>query len=388
MKQQEAIGLLAGIAGNTSGAENTTRLFLCGDVMIGRGIDQILPYPSNPNIYESYMRSARGYVQLAEGLCGPITKPVEFNYIWGDALPVLRHFRPDVSLINLETSVTTNGHFWRGKGIHYRMQPNNIPCLTAAGINACTLANNHILDWDYAGLQETLATLDKAGIPVTGAGKNQQQASKPAIIALKETGRVITFGLCVKSSGVPGVWAATPQKAGVYLVDEWDHRWVDQFAARVRAVKQPGDIVVCSIHWGGNWGYSIPEQRRELAHSLIEQAQVDIVHGHSSHHALGVEQYHGRLILYGCGDFINDYEGISGHEQFRGDLPLLYLIRFDAKQGRLLELTMVPMHIQRLRLNNIKDKDARWLQQTLDRESRKLGGSVELTEFNRLQFKQ
>ena len=42
------------------------RLFLCGDVMTGRGIDQALPHPSNPILYEPYIRDARDYVDLAE----------------------------------------------------------------------------------------------------------------------------------------------------------------------------------------------------------------------------------------------------------------------------------------------------------------------------------
>ena len=68
---------------------NMISLFLCGDVMTGRGIDQVMDYPSDPVIYEPYMRNAYGYVQLAEQANGPIPKPVDYSYIWGDALDVL-----------------------------------------------------------------------------------------------------------------------------------------------------------------------------------------------------------------------------------------------------------------------------------------------------------
>jgi len=372
--------------GPASHTDKTIRLFLCGDVMTGRGIDQILPHPSQPRIYESFMHSAEDYVLLAEGVYGPISQPVSFDYIWGDALPQLQLFNPDVSFINLETSVTTSDDYWQGKGINYRMHPKNTPCLQALGINACSLANNHVLDWGYAGLTDTLNALTKAGIQTTGAGHDRQQAAQPAILSLPQKGRVITFGLCTQSSGVPRDWAATPQKAGVYLVDEWNLGWLGEFSNRVQALKQPEDIVICSIHWGGNWGYKIPDNRRALAHRLIDEARVDIVHGHSSHHALGIERYRGRLILYGCGDFINDYEGIAGYEQFRGDLPLLYQIRFDPAQHRLLDLTMLPMHIKRMRLNSIRPKDLHWLHATLDRESRYLGSRVKLTKDNRIRL--
>ena len=64
------------------------RLFLCGDVMTGRGIDQVLPHPSDPAIHEPYVKNAKDYVQLAESANGPIPKPVSFSYKWGDALEI------------------------------------------------------------------------------------------------------------------------------------------------------------------------------------------------------------------------------------------------------------------------------------------------------------
>ena len=78
--------------------------FLCGDVMTGRGIDQVLPHPCEPGIYEAYLRSAADYVQLAEEANGPIAKPVAYPYIWGDALQVLAEQQPDLRIVNLETS--------------------------------------------------------------------------------------------------------------------------------------------------------------------------------------------------------------------------------------------------------------------------------------------
>src|ERR687895_1738261 len=61
-------------------------LFLCGDVMTGRGIDQALPYHNNPRLYEPYVTTAQRYVELAEQMNGPIPAPVDFSYVWGDAL--------------------------------------------------------------------------------------------------------------------------------------------------------------------------------------------------------------------------------------------------------------------------------------------------------------
>src|SRR5512133_1189507 len=131
-------------------------LFLCGDVMTGRGIDQILPHSAPPQLFEPYVRDARKYVELAERQSGPIPRPVDFAYVWGDALAELQRRQPTVKLINLETSLTADGMHWPGKGIHYRMHPANVPLLTTAGIDVVALANNHVLDWGYAGLAQTL----------------------------------------------------------------------------------------------------------------------------------------------------------------------------------------------------------------------------------------
>ena len=61
-------------------------LCLLGDVMTGRGIDQILPFPSPPDIYEPYVTDAGEYVDLAERAHGPIPREAGFDYVWGDAV--------------------------------------------------------------------------------------------------------------------------------------------------------------------------------------------------------------------------------------------------------------------------------------------------------------
>ena len=96
---------------NLSKVSNPITIFMCGDVMTGRGIDQVLPHPSDPLIHEPYMKSARGYVEIAEKANGQIQKPVSFSYIWGDAIKELERVAPDVRIINLETSVTKSNDY-------------------------------------------------------------------------------------------------------------------------------------------------------------------------------------------------------------------------------------------------------------------------------------
>jgi poly-gamma-glutamate synthesis protein (capsule biosynthesis protein) len=353
-------------------------LFICGDVMTGRGIDQILPHPSAPHIYEPYLRDARRYVELAERVNGPIPIPADFAYVWGDALVVLERMAPDLRLINLETSITTSNDYWQGKGINYRMHPANIPTLGTARIDVCALANNHVLDWGYAGLAETLRTLHEADISSAGAGRDLAEAAEPAVMEVSGKGRVLVFSFGAESSGIPACWAAGADRPGVNLLPDLSAETLRPLQGRIRAMKRSGDLVVASLHWGGNWGYEIPRQQQEFAHRLVDWADVDIVHGHSSHHVKGIEVYRGKPIIYGCGDFINDYEGIGGNEQYRGELSLMYFVRMEPVTGTLSALTMVPTRMKQFRIQRASQAETEWLRATLEWEGKKFGTRVEL----------
>ena len=298
----------------------TIKIFVCGDVMTGRGIDQVLPCPSNPVLHEPYIRDAREYVKLAELKNGPIPKPADFSYVWGDALSQLERMAPDLRIINLETSVTKSDEYWRGKEIHYRMNPENVPCITAAKVDYCALANNHVLDWGYPGLTETLYTLEKVRVKTSGAGENAKEAESPAVLEVEGKGRAIVFSVGSETSGIPPRWAASENKPGINLIEDLSNEAFGKLRRKVEEIKVQGDIVIASIHWGANWGYDVPKEQQEFAHRLIDEAKVDLIHGHSSHHVKGIEVYRDKLILYGCGDFLNDYEGIGGYESFRTDL--------------------------------------------------------------------
>ncbi|MBC6982987.1 CapA family protein [Caulobacter sp. 17J80-11] len=335
------------------------RLFLAGDVMLGRGVDQILPHPSDPVLHERWMSSALGYLELAEQASGPIPRPVGFDYVWGDALEIWRERKPDLRLVNLETAVTRSDRA-APKGINYRMSPANAACLTAGGIDGCTLANNHVLDWGRTGLLETRDTLARLGLRIAGAGRDLDAARAPAVFDLGEGGRLLFYAFCTRSSGVPSDWAATPVQPGVNLI-ELTPQAAAEAAERTARARRPGDLVVASVHWGPNWGWEVPQAQRDFAHALIE-AGVSVVHGHSSHHAKGIEVHREGLILYGAGDFLNDYEGIAGHEAYRGDLAVMWFADLDRKTGALAGLELVPLRIRRMRLNRAKAADIRWLQ--------------------------
>ncbi|MGW5361147.1 CapA family protein [Actinopolymorpha pittospori] len=355
----------------------SVRLSLCGDVMLGRGVDQILPHPGDPALRESFVRDAATYVELAEAVNGLIARPVDFAWPWGEALHLLAEFEPSVRVVNVETSITRSDTFDPDKGIHCRVNPANLPCLNAARPDVCVLANNHVLDFGYPGLEETLRALSDAGLRSVGAGRNVHEARRPAILPLVGGGRAVILAIGMASSGIPEAWAASEQQPGVDFLAEPSRAAAAEVADRVGAVKRPGDVAVVSIHWGSNWGYEIGDDQVHFAHALIDGG-VDVVHGHSAHHPRPVEVYEGKLILYGCGDFVDDYEGIAGYEEYRDDLRLLFLVSLDADTGRLSDLRMAPLQARQMRLQHASGEDSRWLCAILDRVSSRFGSRIDL----------
>jgi poly-gamma-glutamate synthesis protein (capsule biosynthesis protein) len=349
-------------------------LFLCGDVMTGRGIDQILAHPGDPRLFEPYVTSAEEYVAIAEAASGPLARPVSDAYIWGDALAELARRQPAARIVNLETSITRAPTPWPDKGIHYRMHPANVGCLTAAGLDVCTLANNHVMDFGCEGLCDTLDALERAGIATAGAGRTLTEAQAPAVLPITPV-RVLVFALGSPSSGVPLEWAAGEERPGIDLVGDFSDAAASAVGDRLRRWKQAADIAIVSIHWGDNWGYDVPDAHRRFARALID-AGADVIHGHSSHHPRPIEIYRGRLILYGCGDLLNDYEGICGYEEYRDDLGLLYFAAVSPALPMALE--MVPMQIRGFRLRRASPDDAAWLCRRLANVSEPFGTRMTL----------
>ncbi len=355
---------------------SSTRLFLSGDVMIGRGIDQVLPDPCDPVLHEDYTQSAIDYVQLADALNGPIPRSVDPAYIWGEARDEFARMRPDARIINLETSITHSEDYAR-KGINYRISPENAECLRVAAIDCCVLGNNHILDWGRRGLLDTLSSLEHLCIRTAGAGQNFAEASSPAVLDITGKCRVLVVSLGCMTSGIPHSWAATSERPGVNLLPEISEKTVSRVAEDIARMHGPDDLVIVSVHWGPNWGYAVPDAQRSFAHALIDRAGISVVHGHSSHHPKAIEVYRDRLILYGCGDFLNDYEGIRGYEKYRDDLVCMYFADVDPT-GTLVALEIVPLQIRKFQLVYPSKDDICWMEHTLNRECRAFGTGAEM----------
>lgn len=351
----------------------TLKLVLGGDLMLGRGIDQLMPQHCDPALHEAVVRDARHYVQLAERRHGAVPTPFSPATAWGASLAWMQRFNPELRLVNLETAITLSDRPWPGKGVHFRMHPANIGSLQAARIDGCSLANNHSLDWGFNGLVDTLRHLRLAGIQSAGAGLSPHQSQRPARWQLGQGHSLLLFAWACTSSGAPATWAAQPCRPGIGLLSGINNGSVKWLCRCINRQRRPGDRVVVSLHWGANWVPVIPEQHRWLARRLIELAGVDVVFGHSSHHPLPLEIHQGRLILYGCGDLINDYEGLPAHGPWRSDLVCLYGVELERSSGALQALELRPFQLHRFQLQEPSSADRSLLERQLGLEATPAG---------------
>jgi Putative enzyme of poly-gamma-glutamate biosynthesis (capsule formation) len=148
----------------------------------------------------------------------------------------------------------------------------------------------------------------------------------------------------------------------------------------IKVQSRPEDLVILSVHWGGNWGYTVPEEQIRFAHMLIDSGAVDVVHGHSSHHVRPLEIYRGKLIMYGAGDFLNDYEGIERNEGYRDDLALIVLPDVRRPNWSLDPAPDGSSSDFRFSLRRASAADALWLREVLNRESSHFGTRVKLED--------
>jgi poly-gamma-glutamate synthesis protein (capsule biosynthesis protein) len=184
---------------------------------------------------------------------------------------------------------------------------------------------------------EMLQILDRASIAHSGAGAGLEEASRLAISEV--CGRKV--GLLAFTDNKPA-WAATASVPGVFYVpvDPGDSR-TQALLEAVHREKDGVDLLIVSAHWGGNWGYYPPRAHVELAHTLID-AGARLVFGHSSHVFRGIEFYHGGLILYSAGNFIDDY---AVDQVERNDQSFVY--EADIEDGSVRGLRLYPTLIRR-----------------------------------------
>jgi poly-gamma-glutamate capsule biosynthesis protein CapA/YwtB (metallophosphatase superfamily) len=284
-------------------------LALTGDVMLGRGVNETL-------------RSVR---------------PEE---PWGDVLPLLGS--TDLRIINLECAISEHKRPWSrtAKVFHFRADPLAVEVLRAARVDACSLANNHTLDFEEQGLLDTLEHLEEAGIRYVGAGRNLEEAARPVLL---EGG----VALVAFTDNEPPFAAHSDKPGTNYLPVSLEPEVLRRVEEAVETARGAGaKTIVFSNHWGPNMVERPKESFRRFARAVVDRG-ADVYYGHSAHVFQGVEIYRGKPILYDTGDFIDDY-AVDPH--LRNDRSFLFRVSVEDGDLRRLELFPVSLPYSRVEL--------------------------------------
>jgi poly-gamma-glutamate synthesis protein (capsule biosynthesis protein) len=302
--------------GNINKPETTMIAFI-GDVMLGRLVSEQIPH-----------------------------RPPEA--FWGNTLPILQG--ADAVIANLECAITTHRRPWSRtpKVFHFGAIPQAIDVLEAANISFVSLANNHVLDFEEAGLIDTLEYLDKADIAHAGGGPDLAAARKPAMVKAGDL-TLAVFAVTDNTSE----FAASDKRPGTAYCNVADRSGWWPGSGDITAARRDGaDIVVLSAHLGPNMVEQPLPRLRHYKQAMIE-CGVDIVHGHSAHNFQGVERFGRGIILHDTGDFLDDYAVDS---VLRNDWSFIFVI--EIFQKRLQRLRLYPVRLDFAVVNVAKDEEA------------------------------
>lgn len=304
-------------------AKNNLSLVFAGDVMLGRLVDQHQSHGTAANVF-------------------------------GDTLGILRS--GDISIVNQEFAITGGQQKIKPEKVfHFRAGPWAASALKSAGIDYVSLANNHVLDYGVAGLEDTLNILDRKKIYHAGAGKNLALAAAPVV--LQASGKKVGI---ISFTDNMAAWQAGSTRPGINYLPVANGS-LNVLKPQIQSLKeQHVDLILLSIHWGGNWDRSPPAHHQVLAKAALD-AGVDIIHGHSGHVIQGIEIYKGKPIFYSLGDLIDDY---AIREGYRNDLGMI-VKTFYGPNNQLEKIEIYPTKISGFKTRLAKDEDFAWVFTTL-----------------------
>jgi poly-gamma-glutamate capsule biosynthesis protein CapA/YwtB (metallophosphatase superfamily) len=245
----------------------------------------------------------------------------------------------DLFVLNLECCISERGTPWPDprKPFFFRSPPAATEVLNRLGVDCVTLGNNHALDFGAEALLDTLEHLAEAGIKWVGAGRDLDEARRPAVLDANGFRLAVLGG-----SDHPAAFAARPDSPGIAYGLDW-------LAAAMNGLD--ADAVLVTPHWGPNM-IAAPSPHVLRAAAALRAAGATLIAGHSAHVFHGVE----RGVLYDLGDFLDDYAVDS---KLRNDLGLLFLVTLE-RTGPV-RLEAVPLKLEYCHTRLADGADSEWI---------------------------
>jgi len=227
---------------------------------------------------------------LLGGSAAPVVKRSGFAYPFRTTERYIK--QADIALANLEAPLTARGEKHPDKTWTFRVPTAAVAAIKAAGFDLMTLANNHIGDYGEPGILDTLDALEKAGLGISGAGRNIVAARAPHVVEIDQ----VRIAFLSYSNTFPKSFYAKKDKPGTAP------GYFDDVAADIRKARKLYDHVIVSFHWGGERMNEPKDYQMELGRLAIDNG-ADVVIGHHPHVLQGAERYKGGVIYYSLGNF-------------------------------------------------------------------------------------
>ncbi|MGM0568879.1 MAG: CapA family protein [Elusimicrobiota bacterium] len=201
--------------------------------------------------------------------------------------------KADVIIGNLESPLTSSEEVFMEKTFKLKASTGVIHSLKAGGFSAVSLANNHIMDFGWQGLKDTIETLEKHGIKYAGAGANLSEARTPAVIETSS----ISIAFLAYNNTFPLEFNAKEDSPGAA------RGRTEYFRKDISEASKENDLVIVSFHWSGEY-VEKPRQYQEDFGRIAIDSGADIVFGHHPHTMQGIEFYSDSLIAYSLGNYV------------------------------------------------------------------------------------
>lgn len=203
----------------------------------------------------------------------------------------------DVFMLNNEFPFSTRGEPTEGKAFTFRANPANVELYGKMGADIVSLANNHAYDYGVDALLDTFTTLENAGIPYVGAGRNIEEAKKPLYLIANGMKIGIVSATQIERNGSPDTKEATATRAGVL-------RCMDPAALleSIATARENSDFVILYIHWGTE-SEEQTDWLQDKQAPIYAEAGVDLIIGDHPHCLQKIGIVSGVPVIYSLGNF-------------------------------------------------------------------------------------
>lgn len=288
--------------------------------------------------------------------------------------------KADLRFGGLEASLSERGTPVQGK-ITMRHSPDMIKGYLAGGFEVVAFASNHCLDYGMEPFVDTLDLLDRHQIQYVGAGRNIEEARKPAIIEKKGT----RIGFLSYLLELPLGWGAHPTKPGVApirqdalfgppYVNEED---LEAMVSDIQKTRPKVDVLISSYHWGASQSQTLTVSQKAVAHAAID-AGADLIIGRHPHILQGIEVYKGKAVFYALGNFMLDHN----HPMFLPTVKESILVKCLIEEKAICQLSFAPVLLGdqgRPEIQVEGDRGPKTIFHTMERLSAKLNTKLKIS---------